>query len=154
MKNVYLSGPISGMTYEVGNSWREYVAFHLNSDHVNCLNPMRAHEFLQGHGIIGDKHLQEGHKLSFLVSDEFIATRDAMDTMKSDVCFVNLLGAERFSTGTILEIGMAHASRVPIVLVMETVGNVHDHAMVRNFATLRFDNLQNAVVATRALLMP
>lgn len=154
MRNVYLSGPISGLTYDEGNNWREYVVKHLEREHIHCLNPMRSHEFLRSWGVIEDKHAQDDSDLGFLVSDEFIGVRDAWDTMKSDVCFVNLLGATRVSIGTVLEIGMAHAARVPIVLVMEKQGNIHDHAMIRNYASMRFDDLARAVFATRALLAP
>jgi hypothetical protein len=149
-----LSGPISGLTYDDGNSWREHVTEHLEGPHIHCMNPMRSHEFLRTLGVIEDKHAQEDHHLGFLVSDEFIGVRDAWDTMKSDVCFVNLLGATRVSIGTVLEIGMAHAARVPVVLVMEKSGNLHDHAMIRNYASLRFDDLQKAIWATKALLAP
>jgi len=154
MRKVYLSGPISGLTYDQGNSWRDLVTQHLESEHIHCLNPMRSHEFLRHFGVIEDKHAQDNEALGFLVSDEFIGVRDAWDTMKSDVCFVNLLGATRISIGTVLEIGMAHAARVPIVLVMEKSGNPHDHAMVRNYASLRYDRLAHAILATRALLAP
>ena len=156
MRNVYLSGPICGLTYDASNDWRTHVAECLTatSPHIHCLNPMRSHEFLRAHGVIEDKAAQNDPSRGFLVSDEFIGVRDALDTMKADVCFVNLLGAKRVSIGTVLEIGMAHAARVPIVLVMEKSGNLHDHAMVRNYASLRFEDLARAVLATRALLAP
>lgn len=153
MKRVYLSGPISGLTYDQGVTWRKHVSRMLSSCGIRGVDPMRSHEFLRSMGVIEDKHAQEGHPLSYLVSDEFIGTRDAHDTMNSDVCFVNLLGATRISIGTVLEIGMAHAARVPIVLVMEK-GNIHEHAMIRNYATLRFDDLEQAIRATVALLAP
>lgn len=154
MRNVYLSGPISGLTYDAGNNWRQHVTACLENGHVHCLNPMRSHEFLRDFGVIEDKHAQDDSDRGFLVSDEFIGVRDAWDTMKADLCFVNLLGATRVSIGTVLEIGMAHAARVPIVLVMEKTGNIHDHAMIRNYASLRFDDLGKAIWATGALLCP
>lgn len=150
---VYLSGPISGLTYDEGNDWRKEVeAYFLGNRNIKLLNPMRCHEFLRGKGIIEDKHEQNDARVGFLVSDEFIGTRDAWDTMRSDVVFVNLLGAPRVSIGTVLEIGMARARNIPVILVMEDTGNVHEHAMIRNYATMRFSDFEKALVALSAML--
>lgn len=169
MYKVYLSGPITGLTYDEGDNWRQAVTYHLEHDfdargtiphsipgvmlsrsNVQCLNPLRAHEFLRRLGKLDDdNYLKEPE--SFLVTDEFIGTRDWWDTTRADAIFVNFLGAKRVSIGTVLEIGMAHAARVPVITVMEPKGNVHDHCMVRNYTTLRFDDLDKAVLATKAM---
>lgn len=167
MYKVYLSGPITGLTYDAGNDWRVKVTKALEDQPdcisgqpdtwqrlvpqtIKCLNPLRSHEFLRRLGKLDDEnYLKEPE--SFLVTDEFIGVRDWWDTTRADAILVNLLGAQRVSIGTVLEIGMAHAARVPVILVMEDK-NVHDHCMVRNYSTMRFDDLAKAVIATKALL--
>ena len=148
MYKVYLSGPITGLTYDGGNNWREEVQGKL-TDGVIGLNPLRCKEWARDHGIIDDT---TGTKHAWMGSDEFIGTRDHWDTVRSDVVLVNLVGATEVSVGTVLEIGMAHARNVPIFLVMEDTGNCHEHGMIRQYATMRFNALSDAVDAINTLL--
>jgi nucleoside 2-deoxyribosyltransferase len=166
---IYLSGPITGLTYDDGNDWRVKVTAKLEghtfrgpvygpnnemqkirTTNIKCLNPMRAHHFLREQGIIGDRDGQDRAD-GFLVSDEFIGQRDAWDTMRATALLVNLLGAKRVSIGTVLEIGMAHAVRVPVFLVAEDAGNVHEHGMIRAYTTMRFNNLDDACTSLLAM---
>jgi nucleoside 2-deoxyribosyltransferase len=145
---VYLSGPITGLNYDDGNYWRDQVTARLN-DNITPLNPLRCKEWARKHGIIYDT-MGRGHP--WMATDEFIGTRDHWDTVRSELVLVNLLGALQVSVGTVLEIGMAHARGVPIILVMEDEGNCHEHGMIRAYSTMRFNNLDAAVDCVNALL--
>lgn len=152
MYKVYLSGPISGMTFDGANTWRQYVEQRF-IDTIIPLNPLRCKEFLRDHGILDGKFGAGSEIDHWMTKDDFIGTRDHWDTSRADVVFVNLLGTPIVSIGTVLEIGIAHAARVPVITVMEGDGsNIHEHCMLRHYSTMRFDNLDDAVDATNALL--
>jgi hypothetical protein len=83
--------------------------------------------------------------------------------MRADVLLVNLLGAERVSIGTVMEIAWADAVRVPVVLVMEpsaeentglvpSKGNVHEHAMIRECVGFRVQTLDEGLNVVKAIL--
>ena len=148
MKKVYLSGPITGLTYAEGQDWREMVKADLaSSASIEGLSPLRAKEYLDKHGIL------EGEYTEFpLSSKEGITCRDRWDTTRADVVLVNVLGAKSPSLGTVMEIGWADLARKPIVLVMEATGNPHDHPMVRATAGFIVHDLWDAVKIVKALL--
>lgn len=150
MKTVYLSGPITGLTYDEGKEWRTYAREALlgwGKEDILGLDPLRGKDYLRGEGVLTDKYLN----LNPLSTPKGIVTRDRNDTMKADAMIVNLLGAERVSIGTVLEIGWADAARVPIVLVMED-GNIHDHAMVRELAGFVTTDLDEAIRVVLTIL--
>ena len=146
---MYLAGPISGLTYDNGQSWREYVMANLPKE-IRGISPLRAKAaVLARAGIINDSY--ENNPLT---SQTGITTRDRMDCTRSDAILINLLGAEKVTIGTMIEIGWADAHRIPIILVMEKSCNVHDHPMVRECAGFRVTNLEDALKVLEAVLMP
>lgn len=82
-----------------------------------------------------------------------ITTRDRYDCMGSDLVIFNLLGAQRISIGTMIELGWADAARNPAILIMEKEGNPHDHPMVRNTTQFRVDNVKDAIALTEIILL-
>ena len=52
-----------------------------------------------------------------------------------DVMLANFLGSQRASIGSIGELFWADTYGVPIVIVREASGNVHDHAMINALAS-------------------
>lgn len=145
---VYLSGPITGESYEAARfGWRKYVADRL-SPGIRALSPMR-HE---GHlaEIKGD--LAKHYPDHYFSGARIIFEKDRLDIERSDIMMVNLLGAKKVSIGTVAEIGMAHTMGKQIILVMEDEGNVHDHPFVTVPASLRLNNLDDAVDAVNSLL--
>ena len=65
----------------------------------------------------------------------------------------DLLGAERVSIGTVMEIAFAHAYRKPVVAAMEK-GNAHEHAMLCEAIGFRCATLEEAADVARAILLP
>ena len=101
-----------------------------------------------------DGPLSDAYEGSLLSSQRGITICDRFDCMRADLILVNLLGAERPSLGTVIEIAWADSKRIPIVVVMEERGNVHDHAMLRELCPLRVDTLRNACNVTCKVLLP
>jgi nucleoside 2-deoxyribosyltransferase len=146
---VYLAGPISGLTYAGGQGWREYVAQALPQE-IRAISPLRAKaQMLSRVGVIEDSYEDNP-----LTSTSGITTRDRQDCTRADAVLFNMLGATRVSVGTCMEFGWADAHRIPIILVMEKSGNVHDHPMVRGVTGFRVDNLDDALKILEAVLMP
>jgi nucleoside 2-deoxyribosyltransferase len=146
---VYLAGPIAGLTYDQGQDWRDYVAKELPRE-IRAVSPLRAKaERLTRTGIITDSYEDNP-----LTSQRGLTARDRMDCTRSDALIMNLLGAQRVTIGTMIEIGWADAHRIPIILVIEKSGNLHDHPMVRECASFRVETLDDAVTVCEAILLP
>jgi len=74
--------------------------------------------------------------------------------MGADLVVFNMLGAQRVSIGTMVEFGWADAARVPSILVMEKQGNIHEYPMVREIASFRVTNLEDAIAIAEVVLLP
>lgn len=146
--SVYLAGPITGTSYEQTSNWRNSVREQLWPD-IECFSPTRGKVWLESSKDIADKYDD------FVLSTQRgVMVRDFNDCKERDLIFVNLLGAQRVSIGTVMEIAWGYAYRKPIVVVMEKTGNVHDHAMIREADILRVETIDEAVVLTRTVLLP
>jgi nucleoside 2-deoxyribosyltransferase len=146
---VYLAGAISGLTYDQGQDWRVQVKEALAPE-IACYSPLRAKDYLRSAGV-----LEQFYESTPLSTDRGIMTRDYNDCITSDLIFVNLLGATpRVSIGTMMELGFAYAHRKPVVMVIEDDRkNIHDYPMVREAVGFRFNNIEGAIWATRAILL-
>lgn len=151
---VYLAGPISGLKYDGATEWRDAAIADLAAAGIKGLSPMRAKEYLRDRydakGGFSATCEEYGH-LSCLSGPRGIMTRDRFDATRCDVLLVNLLGAERVSIGTMMELAWADLKRTPIVCAMET-GNVHEHAMVNEAIGLRCATLDEALHVVKAIL--
>lgn len=144
----YLAGPISGLTYDGAQEWRDYVRQSLAPE-IECYSPLRYEHHLKQHVV-----LEQAHDYHPLTSDRGIMTRDHYDCMTRDLVFVNLLGAgSRVSIGTVMEIAWAFAYRKPLVLAVES-GSAHEHPMIREATGFRVGSLDEAINVTRAVLLP
>lgn len=153
MKQVYLAGPIAHCTYEdAAHGWRLDAADELENfyDGVRVLSPMRGKYHLERHsGVLGSQAF-EGRAMS---STTGILGRDRNDVKSSDAILMNLLGAQKVSIGTMVELGWADAFRIPVVLVMEKDGsNPHDHMFPKGLQTYWLDSMGDAIVHMGYLL--
>jgi nucleoside 2-deoxyribosyltransferase len=149
--DVYLAGPISGLSYGGAVDWRSEVAATLAEHGVTAWSPMRAKGYLAQEQALRTEGYDKS--VSVLSTPRGITTRDRWDCQRADVMLANLLGAERVSIGTILEFAWADAARVPIVAAMEP-GNVHEHAMVDELLGFRVLTLEEALDVVVALGTP
>lgn len=149
---VYLAGPISGLTYDQCTDWRESIKLELAECNINGFSPMRYKEFIQGIGIIDES---QGAIIDHVMcSDRGIMRRDTFDVRTADALFVNLLNAKTVSIGTVIEIAMAHDRQIPIVVIMEDSGNLHDHPMLREAICFRLSTIKEGITVLKSLFMP
>lgn len=145
MINVYLAGPITGTSYDDCTDWRNKVNNDFRKFGVTGVSPMRHKTYLKDEAI-----LQKLYKTA-LSSQRGIFARDSWDVDRCDAIFVNLLYAKDVSIGTVMEISWAWQKRIPIILVMEKHGNVHDHPMILEACPFQVGSLAEGVKLTRAL---
>jgi hypothetical protein len=85
--------------------------------------------------------------VSFLIKTKFLSTN-------SDLILANLLGAtHRVSTGVVGELLWANSFDKPVIIIRETFGNVHDHAMLYVIAGHICYSLEERREALGAMLM-
>jgi nucleoside 2-deoxyribosyltransferase len=137
---VYLAGPITGLDYEGATDWRDLARRHLGDYGITGLSPMRGKSYLLGETSLADEYADRNP----MSTAKGILTRDRWDATRADVLLVNLLGAERVSIGTMVELGWADLARIPVVVVMEP-GNIHDHSFVRGIAGYVVASLDDAL---------
>lgn len=140
---VYLSGPMAGLTYEEAlNGWRRTAADHLMNHGIIGINPGRGKD----HKLPKELRLaKQGYEHTLITSAKGITTRDLFDLKRSEFMLLNLTGAKAVGIGSMIEIGWAHAFNVPIILVMEKEGNIHEHCIVDTCAAVRTDSLDDAL---------
>lgn len=153
-KRVYLAGPITGLRYAEGQSWRDHAQNELGRVGIEAFSPLRSKAYLNT--VDGPLTAScDGYDvLGVLSSKRGIMTRDRWDATRCDVILVNLLGAKSVSIGTVMEIAWADAVRTPIVCAIEPEGNVHEHAMIQEALGFRVPTLDEAIQVTRAILEP
>lgn len=152
---VYLAGPITGLTYDDGNDWRVAVSDELARHEITAWSPLRAKHFLREIGVLDAAGKPDSAYIGLnpLSEPKGIMTRDRFDTTRSDMVLMNLVGAERVSIGTMIEAGWADAARVPLVIAMEE-DNIHRHAMLNEAAGFIVPTLEEAVAVVKAVLLP
>ena len=145
---VYLAGPITGLTYDDAQNWREEVKKALAPE-INCYSPLRQKHYLRQEGVLDQSY--SCHELS---TDRGIITRDHWDCKTCDLVFANFLGTTRVSIGTVMEFAWAFSYRKPLVVVMENTNNLHDHPMIREAIGYRTDSMARAIEIVRAVMLP
>lgn len=149
MSLVYLAGPITGLSYEGCTDWRDGAVEELAAHGLIGLSPMRGKDYLLGEKCVGDSYENDPGK--WMSTAKAVAARDRFDCQRVDMVILNLLGAERVSIGSMIEVGWADAARVPIVLVMED-GNCMDHTMMTHLCGWQVDSLEKAIDTVVAIL--
>lgn len=158
---MYLAGPITGCSFDGCVNWREVFSYKL-PEGITGLSPMRGKEYLEGvEEIATDYDDREVNSLNrythlskVMSSSRGIFTRDFNDCRRADAIVVNLLGAEKVSVGTVMEIAWARAFDKPVIAVMEPNGNIHDHPMINECVGFKVSSLDEAVDVVTMLLLP
>lgn len=146
---VYLAGPISHLSYDDGQDWRNEAYLLLEGCGIQAYSPLRGKEYLRKLDVIPPSP----NTTKPLSTGKGIVTRDVNDVVTSDALLINLVGAEKVSIGTVMEIAIGHMARKPMVLVMEP-GNVHEHPFVTEMVGYRVETLQDGVDIIGSLLLP
>jgi len=147
MAKVYLSGPITGLTYnEARFGWRrEFEA----ACKATVASPMR-HE---GHlsemvETIGPDTLPT-HLFSH---PKMIVAKDFLDIDECTIMVVNFLGAKSVSQGTLVEMGYAYSKGKTIITIREPEGNPHNSPFVKEVSAVVVENLHDAITIVNSLL--
>ncbi|MFG3596492.1 hypothetical protein [Bradyrhizobium sp. RDI18] len=131
MPLIYLSGPITGTSAREDN-WRVAARRKLSPAFAffdpSLQSPDRRVGYLQSSTPSED--------LERLRHGKFIADRNRHQLAKSDVLLCNFLHTkDRVSIGSVGEIHWANAFNIPIIIIRERQGNVHDHAILNAIAS-------------------
>jgi len=136
---IYLAGPITGCSYKGCTEWRGKVGVELETAGFEPYSPMRGKEHLKNRRNIKST-MQEGA----ILDNHAAFMRDKFDVTRSDIVLVNLLGAERASIGTMMEIAWGNLLNKYVVVVMES-GNIHNHLFVLESSSVIFCDLDEAI---------
>jgi len=150
---VYLAGAIANVAGSEAIDWRLNASHALLDRGVEALNPMRAklYAFPRGDLISGDFHSYAKRGVFF--TSRGIMSRDSTDVRRCDALLVNLLGLEKPSLGTIMELGWAYILNKPVVVAIEAMGNPHDnHPMIHEAMPFRVATLDEAIDAVAIIL--
>lgn len=148
MRSVYLAGPITGLSYGETTNWRDCVVKILRRFAIEGICPMRGKSYLQNEKHIADSYTGVDKRLS---SGHAIYKRDKWDAQRCDVMLVNLLGAQKVSIGTMIELGWADSLDIPVVVVMEE-NNIHTHCFVSEIAYVVVPTLEEGIAVIQTLL--
>ena len=151
MRSVYLAGPITNLTYAGSTEWRDYVSNKLEG--IECYSPLRFECYLDTEEKIRDNYDNVVETPLPLSTSKGIMSRDYFDCMRADIIFVNLLGLERVSIGTCMEIAWGYTTHKPIIAVMEPENNMMDHAMWREAIGFRVETLDQGIDIIKAILL-
>jgi nucleoside 2-deoxyribosyltransferase len=140
MPLIYLSGPITGTSASDAN-WRNVVRRKLPANFTvfdpSLQSPDRSIRYL--------KALTPAEGLERLRHGKFISDRNRRQIQKSDALLCNLLHATtRVSIGAVGEIHWANAFGIPVILVREAEGNIHDHSIINALASELCSTLDDA----------
>jgi len=119
---IYLCGPVTGCSYEECTQWRSKLYNTLTDLGCTVLDPMRSKEHLSN-----EKEIRASYENHIFSKQKHFFSRDAWDVFNSNLIFANFLEAPKVSIGSVSEIAMAWAWRIPTILVMEEDGNPNDH---------------------------
>lgn len=149
---VYLAGGIAGLVGAETVNWRQNAQHYLGVRGIECLSPMRAKQAISGMARIStDFHDYEDRGPFF--TSRGIMTRDFNDVKRCDALLVNLLGLEKVSIGTIMELAWAYALQKPAVVAIEASGNPHDnHPMIHEAIPFRVETLEEAIDSVAVIL--
>lgn len=145
---VYLAGPITGVSFDASTIWRdEFIA--AMPPEIIALSPLRGKTYLAN-----EKSIAPDYFNIPLSCQRGITARDYNDVKRCDLLVVYLLGAQKISIGTVMEIAWARAFGIPIVLIMEKKGNLHDHPMIKECADFWVESQHEAIHLTKVILLP
>ena len=148
---VYLAGAITGSSFDGATSWRQIAIERLADSGIVGVSPLRGKAYLSHLDQITDDNAAQINSL--MSGQRGIMARDHFDCKRADAVLVNLLGAERVSIGTVMEIAWAWDARIPVVAIRER-GCMHEHAMLNEATDFRVDSLDEALNLIVTLLEP
>jgi len=130
---VYLSGPISGKSFDQATRWRQLAGGQLRAAGFRVLDPMRGKSFLSTQARIEREAYERWANPR--LSDKALTRRDKLDVLTADIILVYLMEADVASIGTIYEMAWAEDHNKLVVIALND-HNVHNHPFVRETGVL------------------
>jgi nucleoside 2-deoxyribosyltransferase len=147
-KEVYLAGPIAGLTAGTAVTWRSFMTRRLADYGIGVRDPLRDTPL----DMASEELLTPLPKAAdVLGTPRAIVARDRFDVKSADVVVANLLEASRVSIGTMVELGWASNEGKPIVVIMKP-DNIHAHPFIDVLADYIVTDLYEAVSVVRSIL--
>lgn len=149
MSKVYLSGPITGLTYrDARYGWR--ADFETLCD-ATVLSPMRheGHLAEMRETAIEPENLPEG----LFSHPKLIVTKDFLDIEACTIMVVNFLGAKKISQGTLIEMGYAKAKGKTIVTIADAEAlKLHNSPFIPVLSDVLTETVDQAAIIVNSLL--
>jgi len=136
---IYCARPITGCTYSEVVEYYRSISKRLSNAHYRVLLPMVAKGYLEG----GDVLKGCGYSIP-ACTDRAIKKRDRWMVGTCDVLFANLIGSNRVSIGTTMELAWGDELRKHVVVATEP-GNVHQHAFITECADIILEDEESAL---------
>jgi nucleoside 2-deoxyribosyltransferase len=149
-QKVYLAGPITGLTFNEAQDWRDAAVQRFKDNGIIAYSPLRAKDYLKKYATLsgtGEEYANE----NVMSTQKAVVCRDKWDATRCDLLFVNLLGAKTVSIGTMFELAWAYDHQIPIVCAIEK-GNIHDHMFVREVIAFPLPTLEAALTTAISIL--
>ena len=146
---VYLSGPITGLTYgEARYTWRE--EFAQKAPGIRVLSPMR-HE---GHlaEMRNTPIFPDNLPAGLFSHPKLIVTKDFLDIDECTIMLVNLQGAKAVSQGTLVELGYAKAKGKTVITIQDAGDKTHTSPFIGVLSDVIVTSLNEAIVIISSLL--
>ena len=145
---VYVAGPMSHLSWEEMNGWREAVRRALPDCEV--LSPLRGKGWIKNMpAALTSKEYPEPFGNS-----KAITRRDHWDVTHSDLIIVNAHGRRDGGVGraTVCEMAWAWDHQIPIILVVDKGDPFQDHVFIKEFSLEIVPDLETAISLARTLL--
>jgi len=136
---IYLARPISGCNGEEVIGYYDKMNELLTSMGYFVFQPMTGKGFMRTE--IEFKAKNYGNPES---TNHAIIERDRWMVSQADIVFANLLGTERVSIGTCMELAWAHDKGKHTIVAMEK-DNIHQHGFVLEAADIIYDDVDAVI---------
>lgn len=140
---VYLSGPITGKSFDDASDWRHTAAIELRERGFKVLDPLRGKSYVLSHQRKKPIH-EHDYMHNPSLSDKALRQRDKLDVLASDIVLVNFMDAEQVSVGTVFEIAWAEDHNKLVVVAAPEKDKHHNHAFIRDTSVI-FNSLEEAI---------
>lgn len=145
---VYVAGPMSQLSWEAMNGWRERIRLALPECEIR--SPTRGKAWIKREAT----HLTSQAYDRPFGSSKAITRRDHWDVINSHLILVNAYGRPGGGVGrfTIIEMAWGWDHQIPIILIAAKDDDLRQHVAVQEFALEIVETEGAAISLTRALL--
>ena len=145
---VYLCGPITAVPENKAKQWRERAIRELAPEIIG-IDPTR-----EEISSVRESEMEKttGKKWERMRHGARTLSRNRFDLSRSDLLLVNFLGCNAASIGSVGEIFWADLLRIPVVIIREDTGNIHDHDLLNAIAGWIFNDFDAAIRQVKTLL--